>query len=236
VRLIERVQQLGTAAAATDDEYTIKHRTGELVSLAELVEALTQTARRLGEGVAELRTAGVAIDSGLTEKAKQVAAALHALSGALPAQAVDAPLDGVKRQVRAAQSFVMDLRSFVEEAWAQERAREVPAINEELVSALAQAGIEVEEIRSDIETAQSVLVGLNNRSVPASGDVVKLAAALEALRACGERISRLVEPTLAGVILDAQRATGVSLASFTPEVLAGLARLGILDRFRVRLK
>lgn len=36
--------------------------------------------------------------------------------------------------------------------------------------------------------------------------------------------------------MGAQEAAGTPLNSFTPEVLTGLSRLGILDRFWVRLR
>ncbi|MFI6817227.1 hypothetical protein ACIBG7_32845 [Nonomuraea sp. NPDC050328] len=234
--LIEQVQRLRVAAATADDENSIKRRTGELVTLAEQVEAYIETVRQLANGVAELRAAGVSIDSDLPQRATQVIATLQALTGALPGQTVDAPLDEARARLKAVQPFVKLLRQSVEEAWATLRSREIPAINEDLVATLARSGIEVEDIHIEIEKAQSVLAILNNRAVPELGDVAKLSSALGTLRSCGERISRLVDPTLAKVILNAQGTTGMPLSSFTPEVLAGLMRLGILDRFWVRLQ
>ncbi len=58
--------------------------------------------------------------------------------------------------------------------------------------------------------------------------------ALDVLRACGEEISTLVDPALAEGILKSQ-AEGVPLNWFTPERIAALTELGILDRFRVHL-
>ncbi|MDX3106012.1 hypothetical protein [Nonomuraea angiospora] len=233
---MERVQRLRTAAVAADDENTIKRRTGELVDIAQSVESLIETIKRLGNGVAELRTTGVRMNTELAQKAPQVVAMLYALSDSLPNQAVDASLNEAKMQVKAAQGFVNNLRLSVEEAWKAKRSREVPAINDDLITALARSGIEVEEIRIEIERAQGTLAILNNRAIPELGDVERLTRALEILRSCGKRISELVDPTLAQIILNTQETTGMPLSSFTPEILAGLTRLGILDRFWVRLR
>jgi hypothetical protein len=234
--LIEQVQRLRVAAVAAHDENKINRRTGELAELAERVETLIETMQRLSRGVAELRAAHAAFDADLGPQAAQLAADLHVLAETLPSQDADTPPQALKAQIKAADAFVKGLRGSVKQAWTAERNREVPVINEDLVAALNKSGIEVEEIRIKIEKAHGVLNVLKNRAVPELGDVARLAAALESLHACGQQISELVDPVLARVITGAQEATGTPLNSFTPEVLAGLSRLGILDRFWVRLR
>jgi hypothetical protein len=174
--------------------------------------------------------------AGLGPKAAKLAADLHVLAETLPSQDADTPPQALKAHVKAADGFVKGLRGSVEQAWTAERNREIPVINEDLVATLSKSGIEVEEIRIKIEKARGVLSLLENRSVPELGDVARLTAALESLQACGKQISALVDPALGRVITGAQEATGAPLNSFTPEVLAGLSRLGILDRFSVRLR
>ena len=234
--LIEQVQRLRVAAVAAHDEDRIKRRTGELAGQAENVETLIETMQRLSRGVAELRAAQVTLDTDLGPQAAQLAAALHALAESLPGQDADTPLQPLKANVKAADGFVKGLRETVEQAWAAECNREVPVINEDLVAALGKSGIDMEEIRVKIEKAHGVLNVLKNRAVPELGDIAKLTAALESLQACGKQISELVDPILARVITSAQEAAGAPLNSFTPEVIAGLSRLGILDRFWVRLR
>ncbi|WNZ12045.1 hypothetical protein [Streptomyces sp. 11x1] len=234
--LVEQVQRLRVAAVAAHDEDKIKRRTGELAGQAESVETLIATIQRLRKGVAALRAAHAALDADLAPQAAQLAAALHALAESLPGQDADTPSQALKAQVKAADGFVKGLRGSVEQAWTAERNREVPVINEDLVATLGKSGIDVEEIRIKIEKAHGVLNVLKNRAVPELGDVARLAAALESLQACGKQISELVDPVLARVITGAQEAAGAPLNSFTPEVLAGLSRLGILDRFWVRLR
>lgn len=234
--LIEQVQRLRVAAVAAHDQDKINRRTGELAEQAHSVETLIKTMQRLSRGVAELGAAHAAFDAGLGPQAAQLAAALHVLAETLPSQDADTPPQALKAHVKAADGFVKGLRESVERAWAAERNREIPVINEDLVATLGKSGIEVEEISIKIEKAHGVLNVLNNRAVPESGDVARLSAALESLQACGKQISALVDPVLARVITGAQEANGTPLNSFTPEVLAGLSRLGILDRFWVRLR
>ncbi|OIJ62871.1 hypothetical protein [Streptomyces mangrovisoli] len=234
--LIEQVQRLRVAAAAAHDQDKINRRTGELAGQAESVETLIETIQRLSRGVVELRASHAPFDADFAPQAAQLAADLHVLAETLPSQDADTPPQALKAQVKAADGFVKGLRGSVEQAWTAERNREVPVINEDLVATLSKSGIDVEEIRNEIEKAHGVLNVLNNRAVPEAGDVARLAAALESLRACGKQITALVDPALARVIRGAQETNGTPLNSFTPEVLAGLSRLGILDRFRVRLR
>lgn len=234
--LIEQVQRLRVAAVAAHDQDKINRRTGELAGQAENVATLIETVQRLSRGVAELRAAHAAFDADLGPQAVQLAANLRVLAETLPSQDADTPPQALKAHVKAADGFVKGLRKSVEQAWTAERNREVPVINEDLVATLSKSGIDVEEIRSKIENALGVLNVLKNRAVPELGDVARLAAALSSLQACGKQISELVDPILARVITDAQEATGAPLNAFTPEVLAGLSRLGILDRFSVRLR
>ncbi|MEW2130630.1 hypothetical protein [Streptomyces sp. NPDC005435] len=234
--LIERVQRLRVAAIAAHDEDKINRRTGELAGQAERVETLIETVQRLRRGVAELRSAHAAFDADLGLRAAQLAADLHVLAETLPGQDADTPPQALKVHVKAVDGFVKGLRESVEQAWTAERNREVPVINEDLVATLSKSGIDVEEIRIKIEKAHSVLNVLKNLAVPETGDIARLAAALESLQACGKQITALVDPVVARAITGALEAAGTPLNSFTPEVLAGLSRLGILDRFRVRLR
>ncbi|MFJ4924371.1 hypothetical protein [Streptomyces sp. NPDC088736] len=234
--LIEQVQRLRVAAVAAHDEDKIKRRTGELAGQAERVETLIETIQRLSRGAAELRAAHAALDPDLGPQAAQLSADLHVLAETLPSQDADTPPQALKAQVKAADGFVKSLRESVEQAWAAERSREVPVINEDLVATLSKSGIDVEEISIKIEKAHGVLNVLKTRDVPHLGDVARLAAALESLQACGQQISELVDPVLGRVITGAQEANGTPLNSFTPDVLAGLSKLGILDRFWVRLR
>ncbi|MBL1109383.1 hypothetical protein JK361_33200 [Streptomyces sp. 5-8] len=235
--LLERIQHLRTAAAAADDAHAIKQRTGALVTAAETVESLLKDVRQVAGGMAELRAVGISPSRDLPDAATdKVTSLLRETAASLAAQDVDAPLDGVKAHIKQARALIDGLRQAVDGAWAKELSRDTPPINEDLVNALAKSGLDIEQLRAEIENAHGILNVLRNRAVPQVGDVAKLASARESLRSCGERISRLVDPTLARVIMEAQEATGMPLSSITPEVLTQLARLGILDRFWVRLR
>lgn len=234
--LIEQVQRLRVAAVAAHDQDKINRRTGELAELAERVETLIETLQRLSRGVIELRAAHAAFEANLGPQAVQLAADLRVLAETLPSQDADTPPQALKAHVKAADGFVKGLRGSVEQAWTAERNREVPVIDEDLVATLNKSGIDVEEIRIEIEKAHSVLNVLKNRAVPEPGDITRLAAALESLKACGNQLTALVDPVLARVIRGAQETNGTPLNSFTPEVLSGLSRLGILDRLWVRLR
>jgi hypothetical protein len=233
--LIERVQDLRVAAAASNDENQIRSRTGDLTTLAERVEQCATAFPRLAAGLGELRRVGIRPASDLVSDATQVVATMGALANTLQSLPLDAPLDGPRAQVKQVESFIKSVNTFVEDAWAELRDRDTSPINETLVEALARSGLNVDDIRNDMTRAQTTLFVLANRKLPESGDVAKLEQARESLRSCGERISKVVDPSLAALILGAQDTLGMPLSRFTSEVLAALHGLGILDRFRVTL-
>ncbi|MFF7458662.1 hypothetical protein [Kitasatospora sp. NPDC008115] len=229
--LIERIQRLHQAAADVEDEDRIKQRTGQLVSLGKAVDTALDTLLGLEEAMAELRTAGFSLPAETLARADEASRALRTLTAALRQKRVVPPAAGVQ----GAQAYAKSLRQTVEGAWKERRQYTPPAIDEDLVDTLDRNGIDIEAIRTKIEKARWQLKNLESRSLPKRGDIAALTTALQSLAECGQDITELVDPILTKVIMDTQSPEGAQLSAFTPEVVAGLAALGILDRFRVRL-
>ncbi|RPE31821.1 hypothetical protein [Kitasatospora cineracea] len=229
--LIERIQRLRQAAADVEDEDRIKQRTGQLVSLGKAVDTTLGTLAGLDEAVAELRTSGFSLPAEVLARADQASKALRALTATLRQDGTASSTAGVQ----SAHTYAKSLRQTVEGAWKEKRQYTLPAINEDLVDTLDRSGIDVEAIRTKIEKARWQLKSLESRPLPKRGDIATLTTTLQNLAECGRDITELVDPILTEVIMDTQSPEGARLSAFTPDVLAGLAALGILDRFRVRL-
>ena len=234
--LLTRVTNLRTAAVAVDDVVHIKTRTGDLRTLSDRLELPAQTLPDLITGLGELTVIDVSLDADTIKDAAEVVAGMRTLASTLPGMPVDAPLDIPKLQVKDVESFTKELRMFVQANWISFRDQELPPINEELLEALAAGGVDVEDVRNELISAQTALMGLKFRDIPGDGDVAKFKGAVEKLRACAERISTLVDPDLAEGILKAQNDKGIPLSWFTPERISALTELGVLDRFQVRLR
>jgi len=234
--LLTRVTNLRTAAVVVDDVAKIKSRTGELRTLSDRLELTAQTLPGLITGVGALAVIDATLNADTIKDAAEVVAGMRALAGTLPGMPVDAPLDVAKLRVRAVENFTKELRMFVQANWLLYRDQELPAINEELVEALAAGGVDVEDVRNELISAQTALTVLRTREIPHEGDVEKFTGALEKLHACGEKISTLVDPVLAEGILRSQTDEGIPLSWFTPQRISALTELGILDRFQVRLR
>lgn len=234
--LLTRVTDLRTAAVAADDVAQIKTRTGELRTLADRLAHCAKTLPDLITGLGDLAVLNVTPGVDTVRDAVEVVAGMRTLASALPGMSVDAPLDIAKSQVKAVENFTRELRVFVQANWTRYREQELPPINEDLVEALADGGVDVEDVRNELITAHTALMVLKYRDIPGDGDVAKFEGALEKLRACGEKISTLVDPDLAEGILKAQNDDGIPLNWFTPERLTALTELGIAGRFQVRLR
>lgn len=234
--LLTRVTNLRTAAVVVDDVAKIKSRTGELRTLSDRLELPAQTLPDLITGLRDLAVINVFLDADTIKDAAEVVTGMRTLASTLPGMPVDAPLDVPKSQVKAVESFTKELRMFVQANWLSFRDQDLPPINEALVEALAAGGVDVEDVRNELVSAQAALMGLKFRDIPGDGNIAKFKGAVEKLRACGEKISTLVDPDLAEGILKAQSDEGILLNWFTPERISALTELGILDRFQVRLR
>lgn len=232
--LLTQVTSLRNAAVAVDDVVKIKTRTGELRTLSDRLGTPARELPVLITALDELAAIGAPLDSDSIQDATETVTALRSLASALPGLSIDATLELPKSQVKSAENLAKKFALFVEAHWLPFRDQELPAINEELVEALAAGGVDVEDVRSKLITAQAKLSGIRWRNIPHEGDVAKFNEAVDVLRACGEEVSTLVDPTLADGILKAQT-EGVPLSWFTPERIAAVTELGILNRFRVRL-
>jgi hypothetical protein len=234
--LRSRIRELRTYAEVANDERKVRLRTGQLSDLRDRVAVPAQEFPALTDGLAEIRQLKVEIPATLDQDAIQLADGLRALAAELPGMALDANLDLARFQVRSAEKFAAELHGFISTSWHQLVRQPLPPINEDLLDALSDSGVDVEAIRDALENAHVQLLAIGNRAIPREGDVAKHSAAFDSMRACGEQIRRVVDPDIAEGILGAQEESGMPLAWFTTERLQTLSDLGIIDRFRVRLR
>jgi hypothetical protein len=149
---------------------------------------------------------------------------------------IEQDLDLAKARVRSAERYVSELRAHVASVWQAFTNQSPAAVNSDLVDALAQGGVDVREIRDELESARGRLLAIRSRVIPGEGDVEKFRAAMAAIHRCGERLGEVVDQDIAEGIVGSQELSGMPLRWFTAERLEKLAALGIIDRFRVRLR
>jgi hypothetical protein len=232
--LLDRIHQLQLRAVAADDEDKIRSRSGEFITLRERFATASTTAARVDAGRKELYSTGILqIDY---EQNRAIAlAVVNDLINFVENLSVEAKFDAVKIQGNSIVAHFKSSEKLVADAWRSHLPSAPPAVDDELLDALEQGGVDVEAIRSDIENAKSTLLTLRNRTLPQLGDNDKLQKALDTLSSSGERIGELIDPAIANLVVRAQGG-GVLYSEMTTEVILALTKLGILDRFRVVLK
>lgn len=231
--LLERINHLRLKALAADDEHKIKTRSGEFVALRERLQNASANAPRVAAGRRELGAIGLAQDD-YDQQCAATSAGIQALIATIESLSVESKFDLVKTQGQNVEMHFRNSEKFLANAWRSHLPLYLPA-DDELLDALDQAGVDVEAIRSDIESARLVLLTLRNRTLPQPGDALRLQQAQATLEASKSRIGEVIDPLVADVVVRAQ--TGeVPFSEMTPQVVSALAKIGILDRFRVVLR
>jgi hypothetical protein len=231
--LLERINQLRLKAVAADNEHKIRSRSGEFVALRERMQNASAIAPRVAAGRRELEAAGLTED-GYDQDRATTCAGIKALIATIESLSVESKFDLVKMQGQNVEMHFRNSEKFVANAWRSHLPPYLPT-GDDLLDALDQAGVDVEAIRSDIESARLVLLTLRNRALPQPGDALRLQQALSTIDASKARIGHVIDPVIADLVVRAQ--TGeVPFAEMTPEVVSALADIGILSRFRVVLR
>ena len=156
----------------------------------------------------------------------------------LPAMAIDANLDLAKARVRGAEKFAANCAPSSADAWQRHvHATTAGRSTSDLVDALAHGGVDVEEIR-----AQRLRVRRGNSAGHRTArsrrgrrrEVHRRTRVAARLRRPDRRASSTRTSPKASW---APRSDiGMPLAWFTAERLRSFTELGIIDRFRVRLR
>lgn len=230
------IQDLRAHADAAKDQHRVKVRTGEFAEISARVSQRLTELPKLNTGLAEVMQLDLEMPAGREQEAEQVIEGLRALAAELPRMTMEQSLDLAKASVRSTERYVDRLRAIVSDAWRAHVSQPPPPINHDLIDALARGGVDVEEIREELETARGRLLAITSRTIPDAGDVEKFRAVIEAIQHCGERLGGVVDADVAEGLVGSQRSSGMPLTWFTPERLSKLAALGIVDRFRVRLR
>ncbi|MGW6004352.1 hypothetical protein ACWFNS_09290 [Oerskovia enterophila] len=230
------IQDLRLNADVANSEHQVKVRIGQFAELSGRLGRTVADSPALNIGLAEVQQLDLELPFDRDQEAAQVAESLRALAAELPTLTLEQDLNLAKDRVRSAEKYVRELRALVAGAWQTHVNQPPPAINSDLVDALAQGGVDVEEVRDELERARGRLLAIRSRAIPNEGDVEKFRDAIAAIHRCGDKLGEVVDADIADGIVGSQEQPGMPLSWFTPARLEKLAGLGIIDRFRVRLR
>lgn len=220
VRDQERLQE--KVGRANDQAGYLAEAGRALATIATAVQELTRAERPLPRGASER---GRDILTGLTRALADVRE--NALAP------VEADFAGL---VDKSKDYAREITAWAEQAWTEvRRSVDMPAVDEELLDQLDRAGLDVEDLRSPVESAEGDLMLLESRHLPAEGDIGRLMAAAAKRREAVDRLQQLLSPDVAQFIVAASKPPGAALSLLTDEVRAFLNDHDIEPRYRLRL-
>jgi hypothetical protein len=234
--IVERVDVLERMLETVRDQENVQQKVGKAQERAGSLLEVGNRLEELVDAVHELSQAGREMLGSAAAQAKGTLADLrHALDEVRrnPIAPVDTDFAPLVDQCK---EFVRDMTAWAQGEWSGVRgAMDIPAVDEDLLDQLEASGLEMEEVRGPLASAEADLMLIDSRDLPREGDFNRLRACSDKLQGAIARLEELLPPAVAQFISEASKHPGAPLALLTEQVWTFLMDQEIESRYHVRL-
>jgi hypothetical protein len=236
VTIVSRVEALERILDAVRDEERLNEKIGKANDQAELLRQAGEALASVGIAVHELSQAERLLPAAASQRARSISDELTQARTYLRENTLAPVETDFSLLVENCRDFKQEITAWVQLTWSEVRASlDMPAVDEELLNQLDRAGLDVEDLRGPVESAQGDLLLLESRHLPVKGDIARLMAAAAKRRGVVDRLQQLLSPAVARFIVAASKPPGAPLALLTEEVRAFLNHHDIESRYHIRL-
>jgi hypothetical protein len=234
--MVEKVAVLERMLDIARDEEKLNEKIGRVNDEAESLATSAEGLASVSTSAHELARASRYPPASAVERAGMLAEQIVLRRAAVSDNAtslIDADFSDLTGEC---ETFTREATAWAQLAWAEVRdGVEMPAVDQDLLDQLERAGLDVEEVRGPVESAEADLLLLRSRRIPVEGDLQRLIGATAKRREAVTSLQQLLSPAVARFIVSASKPSGAELALLTDEVLAFLKDKDIELRYRIRL-
>lgn len=233
--LLERARALDSVLRAAVDQDKMRLDIGRI---NERTEAVQEAAERLERAVAaagEIRPRGHRITPEVRSTLGSLREDLDRATAELSSDPVAGAGDNLHKVVQRVSDESRRVSSSLSETWRRHlEETAIPNVDEDFLALLEQAGLDVSQLRLQVESALSRLSIIEARRLPHRGDVTSLEEAVAGLNKAVETLGSMVPPAVREFIVRASSEGGASLDLLTNEVWRFLDETGLAGRYRIR--
>jgi hypothetical protein len=232
--LLERARALDSVLRSAVDQDRLRLEIGRIDERAAAIRTAGEELERAGTAAEELRDAGRFLAEEMRKALLRVQQQLEAGRGEVASSPLVGAGDDFHAVVQATTDQAHRTRRALADAWASYLTElSVPSVDEEFLSLLETAGLQVGDLRRDVEGALSRISIRRARPLPVLGDVAALMDAVTTLQGAVEALGSLVPPTVRDFIVQTSGRAGAPLDLLTDDVRVFLDEHDLASRYRI---
>lgn len=233
--LLERARALDSVLRAAVDQDRTKLDIGRINERTEAVQEAAERLERAATAAGELRPRGHRIKPEVQSTLRSLREDLDRAGAELSSDPVAGADDDLQKLIQRVSDESRRVSSSLSEAW-RRHLDETAIVNvdEDFLALLERAGLDVSQLRLQVESALSRLSIIEARRLPHRGDVTSLQEAVAGLNDAIDTLGSMVPPAVREFIIQASGEGGASLDLLTDEVRRFLDETDLASRYRIR--
>lgn len=232
--LMERARALDSVLRSAVDQDRLRLEIGRIDDRAAAFRTAAEELEHAATAAEELRSAGRPLADETRQALLRVQQQLEPARSEIATSPLIGAGDDFHRVVQAATEQARRTSRALADAWASHVAElSIPSVDEEFLVLIETAGLQVDDLLRDVESARARITVRQGRLMPERGDVETLKDAVATLQSAVEALGSLVPPAVGDFIVQASGRTGASLDLLTEDVRAFLDEHGLTSRYRI---
>jgi septation ring formation regulator EzrA len=234
VTLLERARALDSVLRSAVDQDRLRLEIGRIDDRAAAIRTAAVELERAATAVEELRAAGRPLADETRQALSRLQQRLESARGEIASTPLVGAGDDLHAVVQAATDQARRTSLALTEAWARHLAElSIPSVDEEFLVLIETAGLQVDDLLRDVESARARITVRQGRRLPERGDVEALQHAIATLQGAVEALGSLVPAVVGDFIVQASSRTGAPLELLTEDVRNFLDEHGLTSRYRI---
>jgi len=235
MRILERLASIEARAQIARDDGSLRQDLGRVQRAIDRATNLTRSLDKLAIAYRELNQVCGDQCASLAPALRSVGSTLSSLLEQVRTTPQSGALLEFVDEIAKAEKTVKAVEQSLIEVWASYRSQHKrPSVDRELLLIFQRAGLDVEHLLEQYDSADSKLQLIESSSLPYSGSVDNFRSSLQSLAAASAGLAGVVPDVISDFLRLADSPQGAPLSAFTSAVNAFLQEHHIADRYTIR--